>query len=481
MRPFLALLAALLLAPAAHAAGPFTLVGVAEDAVKQPDLVGAKARMTLIRLAGFDSVRITSIWAPGETRPSATEAAQLRNVAAAARLSGIRVIVSVYHFGSRTTPLTDEARAQFASYSAAVARSQPSFRDFIVGNEPNLNRFWMPQFGPNGENVAAPAYVELLARTYDALKAVSPKLIVYGGAVSPRGGDRPGTGRDTHSPTAFIRGMGAAYRASGRPRPLMDQFAFHPYCDNSSQSPRECEHPRTTTIGIADYEKLVALLGEAFDGTAQRGSTLPILYDEFGVESEIPAGKLKTYTGTEPTTTKPVPEATQAAYYRQALELAFCQPNVRGILLFHAFDEPARLAWQSGVYYADETPKASLRGVAKATAELRRGIVAKCRSLPLTPRVRRFAAPREPLDQPARIAFALECHIDCAYTARLERLPARTPVLGAKGRAAGRLPTRVAFAPRRIAPGSYRISVTLVAPVNPGRTVRIASGAFEVR
>ena len=132
--------------------------------------------------------------------------------------------------------------------------------------------------------------------------------------------DRPGTPRDTHSPTAFIRDLGAAYRASGRAEPVMDAFAFHPYADNSSQSP-DFAHPRSTTIGVADYSKLVALLAEAFDGTAQPGSTLPILYDEFGVESEIPADKAPLYTGAEPATTKPVDEATQAAYYRRALEL----------------------------------------------------------------------------------------------------------------------------------------------------------------
>src|SRR5436853_212091 len=84
---------------------------------------------------------------------------------------------------------------------AVLARSLPGVQDVIVGNEPNLNRFWLPQFGPAGEDVAAPAYVQLLAQTYDALKAVSPAIRVWGGAVSPRGGDRPNTGRDTPSPT----------------------------------------------------------------------------------------------------------------------------------------------------------------------------------------------------------------------------------------------------------------------------------------
>ena len=60
-----------------------------------------------------------------------------------------------------------------------------------------------------------------------------------------------------------------------------------------------------TSIGIADYDRLVSLLGQEFDGTAQRGSTLPILYDEFGVESDIPAAKLGLYTGAEAATVHP--------------------------------------------------------------------------------------------------------------------------------------------------------------------------------
>ena len=41
----------------------------------------------------------------------------------------------------------------------------------IVGNEPNLNLFWLPQFGADGGDAAAAGYEALLADTYDALKA----------------------------------------------------------------------------------------------------------------------------------------------------------------------------------------------------------------------------------------------------------------------------------------------------------------------
>ena len=374
--------AVLALALPAHAAGPTMSLGAAEDIVRSPDLVTARAKMAQLRLAGFTAVRVTSNWLPGLTAPTAHELAVLRNVEAAARLSGVKVYVSVYHPGSRTTPLELSDQTDFARYAAALARAIPTFDDIIVGNEPNLNRFWLPQFGLNGANASAPAYLQLLGRTYDALKAADPTLRVWGGALAPRGSDRPDGIRPTSSPTAFIQAMGAAYRASGRTAPVMDGFAMHPYPDNSSTSPGTA-NPRNTSIGLADYDKLVGLLAGAFDGTPQAGSTLPILYDEFGIESIVPDGKRSLYSGTEPTTTKPVDESKQAAAYDIGLKLAFCQPNVAGILLFHSHDEEALLSWQSGVYYADGTPKASLPAVRDALDRARGGSITSCDGLAL--------------------------------------------------------------------------------------------------
>jgi hypothetical protein len=438
------------------------LVGATEDNVRQPTLLEAKAKMDLLLLAGFNAVRTTQIWAPGQTSLPPADLVPLRNAVEAARLAGVEVVLTVMQFGSRTTPLTDQQQSDFAAFAASLARAFPSIRRFVVSNEPNLNRYWMPQFNADGSDAAAPAYERLLAATYDALKAVDPKLEVLGGAISPRGGDLPNTGRDTHSPTAFIRDMGAAYRASGRTTPIMDALAMHPYEDNSSVSPIAGTHPTTTTIALADYDKVVALLTEAFDGTAQPGSTLPIVYDEFGVETQVPPSKTSLYTGREPATVQPVDEATQAQYYREALQLAFCQPNVHGMFLFHSVDEPDLDRWQSGLYYADGTPKSSLAPTRAAIDELHRGIVARCPDMTLTPRPR--------ISWIRDHAF-LTCDIDCTYTARLVRLP-RTGVATRTGRAVGGHPTLVQFRTRGLRRGRYRIELSLGAPVNPGPPAR---------
>ena len=164
-------MAALALVPAAHAGGPALVAGAAEESVRQTDLTKAKASMTLLRLAGFRAVRVTSTWVGGQTAPSEQELAGLRNAVSAASLSGVRVYLAITHAGVKTTPAAAASRKEFAAYTAALAKAFPSVRDVIVGQEPNSDRSWLPQFGPKGENAAAAAYLALLAETYDALKA----------------------------------------------------------------------------------------------------------------------------------------------------------------------------------------------------------------------------------------------------------------------------------------------------------------------
>jgi hypothetical protein len=304
--------ALLMLVPGGHAGGPSLRIGAAEDDVKAPSFAETKAKLDLLKLAGLSAVRVTSIWDPENPDPPESEITVLNWLTEAAKLDGIEVYMSVYNFGSKTTPLTPEAQASFAQHAAELAASVPDLQGFIIGNEPNLNRFWLPQFNSDGTDAAAPSYLALLYRTYQALKAADPTVTVYGGALAPRGTDRAGTQRDTHSPTVFLADMGAAYRKSGLKSPVMDALAIHPYPIDSSVPPAKWTNPVNAYIGLGDYAKLVSTLGKAFDGTGQPGSTLPILYAEFGIETQIPHAKAPLYTGKEPATTKATSEATQA-------------------------------------------------------------------------------------------------------------------------------------------------------------------------
>jgi hypothetical protein len=346
-------LAALLLVPAASA-GRGLRVGAVEDA----GIWGTpEAEMDLARLTGFDTVRMTAQWTAGQTVINPYLMGRLQRAAMAASARGIQPVVAIYNASGTSTPADDGTRRQFVQFAVTVVRELPWVTTFVVGNEPNSNVYWRPQ--------SAAAYEALLAGTYDAIKAVRPNVTIVGGALASRGATPP---------TAFIQDLGAAYRASGRTTPIMDVFDQHVYADNSTLPPSMAHAGPTVSSG--DYRKLVALLGKAFDGTAQRGSTLPIVYGEFGVDTAIPAAKAGLYSGTE--TSKVVDEATQARYEIEALKLAFCAPTVIGLYSFHVVDEANLAGWQSGPFYADGTPKSSLYAIHDAIAAAHAGTLARC-------------------------------------------------------------------------------------------------------
>ena len=137
----------------------------------------------------------------------------------------------------------------------------------------------------------------------------------------------------------------------------MDVFSLHPYPANSSIPP-SVTHPHSTTLGIADYARLVALLKDAF------GAPLPIVYGEYGINTQIPVDDRVLYSGRRPPTIDPVSARRQAAYYIEAIRLAACQPLVRMLLFFHVTDEARLSGLQSGLFYPNNTPKASLTPVA---------------------------------------------------------------------------------------------------------------------
>jgi hypothetical protein len=99
--------------------------------------------------------------------------------------------------------------------------------------------------------------------------------------------------------------------------------------------------------------------------------------------------------------------------------------------------------------------------VRQAIEETRRGVIARCPGLRLRPHpvVRALSSTR----------VALTCDIDCAYTARLLR-NAHTMIVR-RGRAIGGRLATITLLKKPPRPGSYRVSVATIAPVNPGPVV----------
>ena len=320
--------------PRTPAARP-SCVGAAEDIVKQPDLLSAKAQMDLARLAGMRAIRSTAIWAPGQTAPDPTDLTALQNAADAAQLDGITLYVSIYQFGSKTTPLTDQDQSDFAAFAASLATALPTVRRFIVGNEPNINRFWLPQFGLDGEDVAAR---RLRAAARPHVRRAEGGLAAdhaCSAAPSRRAAATTRTRPQTHSPTAFIRDMGAAYRASGRTRrswtPSPSTRTWTTRASRRCSSTRTRRRSRSTTTASSSR-------CSARPSTAPRsaGSTLPVLYDEFGVESRSRRPRRRSTRAASRRRRSRATRCTQAALYRAGDRSSrSASRTCEGIFLFH--------------------------------------------------------------------------------------------------------------------------------------------------
>jgi len=329
------------------------VVGGVEDAAKWSD---PGLAMHLAARAGFGAIVLSSVWSPPLTAPDGPEIERLRAAVNAARRRHIEPVVAVYSFG-RNTPVGQRRRDQFVTYAASILHAIPQIRTISIGNEPNSSLFWRPQFDSLGHDSAAQSYLRILTEAYDRLKAANPRITVIGGSLAARGMDDPRARRRSHSPTAFIRDLGTAYRSSGRRRPVMDLFSLHPYPENSSIL-ANVPHPHSTALGIADYGRLVGLLATAF------GAPPGIVYGEYGVDTRVPASASHLYRGVEPAAEHPVPEAAQAGDYELAIAIAACQPLVRMLMFFHVTDEADLRALQTGLYYPNDRPKQSLAAVA---------------------------------------------------------------------------------------------------------------------
>jgi hypothetical protein len=102
---------------------PQLVVGAVEDAVREPGR-GAEV-MKQLHDAASAPTGSRSIWSPGQTEPTPDELATLQRVADEADDRGVRLFLSVYPAGSATTPLTPEARSEFARYARSIVQRVP--------------------------------------------------------------------------------------------------------------------------------------------------------------------------------------------------------------------------------------------------------------------------------------------------------------------------------------------------------------------
>jgi hypothetical protein len=270
-------------------------------------------------------------------------------------------------------PQNDVERNAYCQFVASLLHRYPGVGDVVVWNEPNSSRFWRPQFAPDGTSLAPAMYEALLARCWDVLHAARPRVNVIA-ATAPRGNDNPAARSNvSHSPVSFYLELGDAYRASGRRLPIFDTVGHNPYPVTNAERPW-VRHTTGKTIAEGDYDKLMALLEQAFGGTGQPvpgQKQVRIWYMEQGFQTSVDPAKRSIYRGAETagqllppffgaaarTAAGLAPD--QATQLSDALRVAYCQPAVGAFFNFELADERNLGGWQSGVLWADLTPKPS--------------------------------------------------------------------------------------------------------------------------
>lgn len=368
-------LAALTL-PAAAAGQPGLLVGVTEDSLHWS--THPKVLQDAVSQLGLGAIRYTEQWSPGQTRITAAEGSSL--VKGIANAKGLRIVLSVYGAAS-AAPQTDAQRAQFCSYTRSIVQRFPQIHDVVIWNEVNSSRFWQPQFATGGAPASPGAYEALLAACYGPLQTARPGMNVVA-TVAPRGNDDPrAKGVVGVPPATFVRDLGKVYRATGRPVKIFDTFALNAYGLTSAERPWRT-HPHSADLSEGDYPRLISSLSDAFSGT---GQPLPgvggvtIWYLEDGFQTRVPAAEASAYTGQE-NDKLAIRAPDQATQLSDAIKLAYCQPGVGAFFNFLLADEPSLAGWQSGVLWADYTPKPSFGTLASLVAAVKAGAI-DCRTL----------------------------------------------------------------------------------------------------
>lgn len=334
--------------------------GAADDASKFAD-DGGERFYGQLKGASLTQNRWTVAFDP--SNPAAiNELPFLERAAPKAQKAGVRIILVLYSLkGSQHDPV------QFCDWARHVVETVNAWgiHDFVVGNEVNTRLYWSPQKDRKGRDVAAPAYLALLATCYDAIHAADPDANVIGMGLSPRASTK-----ESNEPLVFLRDVGKAYRASGRTEPIMDQLSVHPYPNpgNPTDGPG-VGYPNPDRFGVPNLDRVKQAVWDAFHGTGQPTTLegLTFVIDEIGWQTDT-----RGYPGyVNAENVRVVSEQQQAENLRLLASQYFaCDPTVVGVQLFLLVDERYRNGrnesntyvgggWQSGLVTAGGEPKSS--------------------------------------------------------------------------------------------------------------------------
>jgi hypothetical protein len=422
---------------------------------------------------GMRENRVSIAWDP-EAPTTIQRQQELELYVTLATLRGVRVVFAVAPAKARSITAAPRNAGQYAAFLQQLARAFPAVKDYVIGNEPNQPRFWQPQFGRRGDPLSPTAYYSLLARSYDALKAVDRTIAVIGVGLSPRGNDQP-RARDnvSISPVRFINGVGKAYRRAGRKKPIMDELGFHPYPDRDTDP--LMKGYRWPNAGVPNLNRIKQAFWDAFRGTAQpvfregrgRGS-MTFRLDELGWQVRVVSSAAAAYHGRESVRT--TNESSQSGIYNQAIRYLACDASVRSVLFFLLRDEPDLERWQAGLVRADNSRRPSFDAVKAGIAQTGGRCPGRMRSWRHSTTVAgakvRFPKTRVLPARRLTLALVANAQEDAQVEASLYRGSRRV----LRQRAAIKAyRSRIVRMSNRFRPGRYTFKVTLRATMNPAR------------
>ena len=109
--------------------------------------------MKLAHDSGFRAIVLSAVWKNGAS--AADDVPPLRRAVDAAVRDADRPVLAVYQLSSLDARRSSTARG-VRRVRRRTRQGAAEVRDVIVGNEPNLNLFWQPQFDATGGDQAAP-------------------------------------------------------------------------------------------------------------------------------------------------------------------------------------------------------------------------------------------------------------------------------------------------------------------------------------
>jgi hypothetical protein len=249
------------------------------------------------------------VWNPSDPSDTNYNWESVDNWVAGIAASGLAPIVQVYGspvWANRCSPskgafviggapcnpdpnkMAEFLKAAAHRYSGTFS-GLPKVKFWQVQNEPNLQLFFNPQFGKNGQAVSPRIYRKLLASSYKALKSVNPSNVVLAAGLAPNGV------AGAVAPLSFARKL-LCMNKRNRPIPApnackggvkLDALDMHPY--TSGGPTHKAVGTDNVQMGnLPELSRLLKAADEAGHIVGGRKKTTPLWITEMSWDSNPP-------------------------------------------------------------------------------------------------------------------------------------------------------------------------------------------------